>query len=113
MTLDLERGIYKPYRKPGDKPLYVSAWSNHPPGVLKNIPLGINRRLCDISSNEEIFKEAIPPYQKELDNCGYKHKLVWLGEGGRPLRKNKNRKRPVIWFNPPFSLNVSTNVGRE
>ena len=48
VTLDLERGIYKPYRKPGDKPLYVSARSNHPPGVLKNIPLGIKRRLCDI-----------------------------------------------------------------
>ena len=47
VTLDLERDTYKPFRKPGDKPLYVNAWSNHPPGILKNIPQGINRRLCD------------------------------------------------------------------
>merc|ERR1711942_352304 len=40
LTLDLESGLYKSFRKPGDKPLYVSAYSNHPPQVLKNIPLG-------------------------------------------------------------------------
>ena len=27
------------FRKPGDKPLYVSAWSKHPPGWLKTSPL--------------------------------------------------------------------------
>ena len=113
VTLDLERGIYKPYRKPGDKPLYVNAWSNHPPKIIKNIPLGINRRLCDISSNEEIFKEAVPQFQKELDSCGYKHNLVWLGEGEKPPKKKKNRRRPEIWFNPPYSQNVSSNVGKE
>ena len=41
VTLYLETGLFKPYRKPGDKPLYVSAQSNHPPQILKNIPLGI------------------------------------------------------------------------
>ena len=25
----------------------------------------------------------------------------------------KNRQRNVIWFNPPFSMNVQTNIGRE
>ena len=30
ITMDLETGLYKPYRKPGDRPLYVSASSNHP-----------------------------------------------------------------------------------
>ena len=89
VTLDLTRGIYKPYRKPGDKPQYVNAWSNHPPRVLENIPIGINKRLCEISSNEEVFLEAIPPYQAELDRCGYSHKLVWM------------------------EINVKTNVGKE
>ena len=31
VSLDLETGLYGPYRKPGDRPLYVSAQSNHPP----------------------------------------------------------------------------------
>ena len=48
VTLDLEKEVFKPYRKPGDKPMYVNSSSNHPPGVLKNIPLGINKRLCEI-----------------------------------------------------------------
>ena len=60
-TLDLEKEIFKPYRKPGDKPLYVNFQSNHPPRVLKNIPIGINKRLCEISSNREVFMKAIPP----------------------------------------------------
>ena len=77
VTLDLEKGTYKPYRKPGDKPQYVNAASNHPPNVIKNIPMGINRRLVEISSNEEIFNEAAEFYQAELDRCGYSHKLVW------------------------------------
>ena len=51
ITLDLETGIYQPYRKPGDKPLYVSAFSNHPPQILKNIPKGVERRLSANSSS--------------------------------------------------------------
>ena len=81
VTLDLQKEIYKPYRKAGDKPLYVNSWSNHPPAVLKNIPIGINKRLCDISSSKEVFLEEIQPYLKELENCGYNHILGWLDEG--------------------------------
>ena len=113
VTLDLDREIYKPYRKPGDKQQYVSAWSNHPPRVLQNIPLAINRRLCDISSNEDVFLEAIPPYQAELENCGYTHNLVWKEVEEQPKKKCRSRARKVIWFNPPHSMNVKTNLGKE
>ena len=113
VTLDLERELHRPYRKPGDKPLYVKSWSNHPPGVLKNIPSGINRRLCEISSNKEVFLEAIPPYQAELDKCGYKDKLVWMEEEEIQQKKKRTRSKKVIWFNPPYSVNIRTNVGKE
>jgi hypothetical protein len=66
ITMDLETGIFKPYRKPGDRPVYVSALSNHPPQVLKNIPVGIEQRMSDNSSNEQIFNDAAPVYQKDL-----------------------------------------------
>ena len=113
VTLDLEKDEYKPYRKPGDRPQYASSSSNHPPRVLKNIPVGINQRLFEISSNKEVFLEAIPPYQEELVKCGYQDKLAWLGEGEVLQRKKRKRSHKVIWFNPPYSLNVQTNVGRE
>ena len=82
--------------------------------MLKNIPLGINRRLCDISSNKDVFLEAIPPYQAELEKCGYKEKLAWLEEDATHQNKRKrSRSKKVIWFNPPYSMNVNTNVGKE
>ena len=46
VTLDLESEVYKPYIKPGDRPLYVNSQSNHPPSILKNIPLAVNKRFC-------------------------------------------------------------------
>ena len=113
VTLDLARGNYKPYRKPGDKPLYVSSWSNHPPRVIENIPIGINRRLCEISSNKDVFLEAIPPYQAELDKCGYEHQLTWMDMEETQQKKRKCRTRRITWFNPPFSVNIKTNVGKE
>ena len=64
VTLDLAKNEFKPYRKPGDKPLYVNSQSNHPPQVLKNIPLGIERRLVQMSCNEEVFNAVVQDYQK-------------------------------------------------
>ena len=70
ITLDLETGLFQPYRKPGDKPLYVSAHSNHPPQILKNLPKGIEKRLSDNSANQELFETFVPPIQAELNRCG-------------------------------------------
>ena len=72
--------------------MYVNSWSKHPPGVISNIPAGINRRLNEISSNKEVFLEAIPPYQAELEKCGYKDKLVWLEEEEIKKKKKKSLK---------------------
>ena len=77
VTLNLEDETYKPYRKPGDRPLYVHSQSNHPPQIIKNIPMGIEKRLIQNSCNEKVFEEAIPDYQKELDRCGYKYSLKY------------------------------------
>ena len=112
VTLDLETGLFKPYRKPGDKPLYVSAQSNHPPQVLKNIPKGIERRLSDNSANEDIFRGTIPPYQAELERCGFAHKLEYKPGSKDTANKKRTRSRKVTWFNPPYSMDVGTNVGK-
>ena len=32
---DLNTGIYRPYIKPNDKPLYINVNSNHPPSIIK------------------------------------------------------------------------------
>ena len=109
VTLNLNDGTFKPFMKPNDFPLYVNSNSNHPPSILKNIPKSVNRRLSKISSNEQVFKDSIPPFQEALEKSGYSHTLKY--EKINNKNKKNNRKRPIIWFNPPFSCNVSTNVG--
>ena len=53
-------------------------------------------------------------YQKALDNSGYKHLLTFSSNIPTQTSnsKRKIRKRDIIWYNPPFSKNISTNIGR-
>ena len=98
--------------KKGDKPIYVNAKSNHPPKIIKNIPIGINKRLCEISSNEEVFELAAPPYQAELNRCNYNHILKFSPPEAKYPQQRRKRCKQCSWFNPPYSINVETNVGK-
>ena len=109
VELNLNNGTFSPFMKPNNKPLYVHSSSNHPKSILKNIPLSVNKRLSSISSNEDIFKKAIPPYQEALEKSGYQHKL-YFDPPCHPKQK-KTRSRNVTYFNPPFSETVKTYVG--
>eukprot|EP00794_Sanderia_malayensis_P007635 gene7635-biopygen6221 len=111
LTLNLKNGSYSPYRKPNDQPLYVNAKSNHPPTIIKHLPAAINKRLNKISSSKEIFEPAKPMYQQALRSSGHHDQLSY--DEPEPRRdKKRNRKRNIIWFNPPFSKNLETNVGK-
>ena len=92
VTLDLKNENYKPYMKPEDKPCYVNSESNHPPAIIRNIPLSINKRLSKISSNKEIFDNAAPIYQAELTTNGYHHTLEFDQTATTNRRKTRHRK---------------------
>jgi hypothetical protein len=111
ICMDLDANTYKPYIKPNTTPLYIHSQSNHPPTVIKNLPAGINKRLSTISCNKQVFDTAAPLYQEALEKSGYKFKLDFDPEAARPSQKSKNRKRRITWFNPPYNLNVTTNIG--
>ena len=117
VTLDLSNESYKPYRKPNDKPLYVHVDSNHPPNVLKQIPLGINKRLATISSSKEAFDRAAHDYQKALRESGHMHKLEMQHERHAQTQSNaedrRKQKRKVIFYNPPFNKALKTKFGRK
>ena len=66
VTLDLSDGSYRPYRKPNDTPVYINADSNHPPSILKHIPKMVEKRLQNISCNEDVFDKAKPLYEEAL-----------------------------------------------
>ena len=114
VSLDLDEDIYKPYRKPNDKPSYISTQSNHPPIILKQLPKMINDRLSKNSCNKHVFDKATGIYNEALRNSGYNTKLEFKKinkeDNGKKTRK---RKRNIIWYNPPFNKGVDTNVGKE
>ena len=111
VTFDLTNESYNPFMKPNNKLLYVHRQSNHPPALLKNIPENINKRLTSISSSKKVFDDASPPYQKALDESGYNYKLTYNPQPAQ--KRNRNRQRKVLWYNPPWNSNVKTNLGRK
>ena len=92
VTLDLRTNKHYPYRKENNQLLYIDKQSNHPPTIVKKIPSMVRRRISDVSCDKEYFHKAIQFTSTP------------------PPRRNRNRKN--IWFNPPYSINVKTNIGR-
>jgi hypothetical protein len=74
ITLDLENAKFAPYRKPNNQPLYVDSRSNHPPSILKQIPISINKRTSSLSSDQESFDECKPFYESALKVARYSFK---------------------------------------
>ena len=50
-------------------------------------------------------------YQEALEKSGYNHQLKYQKSINNKKQETKQRKRKIIWFNPPYSTNVSTKVG--
>lgn len=111
VTFDLRNGTYKPFKKPNNTPLYIHSESNHPPCITKQIPKGVSKRISNNSANEDIFSEAAPYYNEALRKCGYNEPLIYCPDV--PTNETtRQRQRKCIWFNPPYSKNVKTNVGK-
>ena len=50
-------------------------------------------------------------YNDALKSSGYKEKIRY--DKNQNQRSQRNRSRNTIWFNPPFSQNVQTNVAKS
>ena len=108
VTLNLEDGSHRPYRKDNKIPVYIDSRSNHPPIVKKNLPKMIGKRISDLSSSKEIFDSEKSIYQEALKNAGFKEKIEC-----EKSKKGRRRRRSVLWYNPPWSDTVKTNIGES
>ena len=128
LELNLKTGTHSEWRKPGDSPQYINTRSNHPPNIIKQIPTMVAKRLSRLSSNEEIFDNQKGKYEKALEDSGYSSTRFKKNFGnvegydGKNLKyipkqeqkvKKKRQPRQVTWFNPPFNLNVRTDIGKK
>ena len=117
VEFNLARHVYELYRKPEDQPTYLNVKSDHPKHIIEHIPKMIEQRLSTLSSTEEIFDTHKALYENALENSGYKYKLtknrnvnLAYQKPEKTSRKRKSKPCDVIYFNPPFSKSVSTNV---
>ena len=110
VTLNLIDGSYKPYHKPDNNIQYINIESNHPPNIIKQLPKTIEKRLSKLSSSEKIFNESTKFYEEKLKQSGYNVKLKYHPQ--KEKTNTPNRKRKIIWFNPPFNKNVTTKIGK-
>ena len=99
--------------RPNNEITYINKESNHLPSILRQIPLSIESRLSKHSSNEKIFKESTQVYQEALKKSGYNHQLTYQESIKDKNGETKSRNRKKIWFNPPYSENVSAKVGNQ
>ena len=113
VIFDLNKNIYKPFRKPNNSPIYMNKNSNHSPNILKQLPNSIAKRISETSSSEQIFNKSIKIDSKALKESGFTDEPKYLPNEVQELGNNnrRKRKRKIIWFNPPYSKNVKTNVG--
>ena len=109
VQFDLPTNRYFPFKKPNDTPMYVHKHSNHPKNILKEIPKMTAKRLSNLSCSEEEFKKVSPEYESVLRASGYDEMLSYTPD--KPKRKNRRKK--VTYFNPPFDLQVKTNVAKR
>ena len=76
---------------------------------LRDLPSMINKRLSDLSCNEEEYEKSKPLYETAINESGHKTTLTYTKTTNV---NNRSRARNIIWFNPPYSQNVKTNIGK-
>ena len=86
--------------------------SNHTPQIIKQLPKIISDRLSKIFSNEDIFDESKGEYEDVLKQSG-SNNINLKYQALITFNTKQKRRRNIIWFNPPFSRDVSTNVAKK
>ena len=74
-----------------------------------NLPSSIGRRISDLSCDEAQFKKHKDTYDAALSTSGFTEKITY--QNAQP--KRRRRSREIIWFNPPYSDSVVTNIGKK
>ena len=81
--------------------------------IIKQLPKSIEKHLSENSSNVDVFNESVQTYNNALRKSNFTEKLIYetpTPKNSHDENKKRKRKRNILWFNPPYSKNVKTNV---
>ena len=79
-----------------------------PKKFIKEISNMIGKRISEMSCDEDEFEKAKRDYNKALEKSGFSEEFKYHKQGSVKCVRTRN----VIWFNPPYSSHVKTNVGK-
>ena len=118
VRFNLNDETYEPYRKPNNEPVSINKQSNHPPNIIADIPKAIFKHLASISCNKNVFDRNVDIRQTALKNSDFDGIITYNDQSDQENNVNieeanqaRKRKRAIIWYNPPYSVNVKMNIG--
>ena len=76
--------------------------------IVKQLPQMVNKRISDLSCDKPEFDKAKTIYKSALKSSGYETTMKFDKDNRN--NQNTNRKRKIIWFNPPFNQQVKTKL---
>ena len=112
VIFNLKNGSYQPYKKLNDELKYINVLSNHSPQLLKQLLTTISGMLSRNLSIELIFNESKHQDEDALSKSGFKTELTYKDSTAPTTKKMISRNRKIIWFNPLYNQNVSTNIAK-
>ena len=113
LTLHLREGIFEPYRKEDNTPLYINRDSNHPPAIIKHMPRMIEKMWSDNCSSEEIFNRHKKVVSEPLKEAGYDDNIKYVPPTCTERKTKKPRYPYIFWWNPPYNMKVETKIGKR
>ena len=111
VTMNLNTGTREPYNKPNNNLLYININSNHLSEIIKNLPENIQKRISKLSSSTRILNNCKDIYNNDLSANGFQQRFKFE-QGDTSATPNKNRKRNIIYFNSPYSTNITTKIAK-
>ena len=73
----------------------------------------LSKRLSDLSCHLQEFAKAATPFNTAMKTSGYHIELAYDDHATDTRAGKRNRKRNIVWFNPPFSESVKNNISKE
>ena len=87
VTLNLENGTYRPFRKPNESTTYIHAKSNHPSNIIKQLPISIEKRIFNLLNQPRSIQRSVTPLPRSL-------KQMWIHvRNVIPTRQKQPHKR--------------------
>ena len=104
VTFNLNKNTYQPFTKPHTTLQYVHCENNQPP-----------QRTYTPASTKDChpFHPTKHPSTKPLLHTKKHTTNAGTGTLYTTNQQTKNRQRNILWYNPPFSKDISTNIGHR